>query len=136
MVDELMGKSKDGRSSPEVASVYGHTGGSQASADGESVCVETGRDLGTPEGKRPLHNDNPLEDETETGLDLAPSLFRDSGFSVFRGEERDRHAVFSQAVTRALLGKQGRSGIVRVRVPDMPKCSQVLTVQELRFLLE
>ena len=132
-----MGKNRDRRSSSEIADAQGWTGASGAPVGEEGVCVKDGQAQCASDGRRPVDDGNPSECQTEEGLGAAVVGCRESGFSVFRGKERDRHAVFSQAVTRALLGKQSRPGIVRKQDMDCkPKCSHVLTAQELRFLLE
>ena len=62
---------------------------------------------------------------------------RDAGSAAFRGEERSRHMAFSQAVSRALLGRDaGRIPRRQVRADANASCSGTLTAQELKFLLE
>jgi hypothetical protein len=69
--------------------------------------------------------------------DTARDACRECGFSVFRGEERSRHAVFSRAVALALYRRRGRFGPANgSSAADTMKCSNVLTTQELKFLLE
>jgi hypothetical protein len=80
---------------------------------------------------------DPSENNADEIRDAAVDARCEPGFSAFRGEERDRHDVFSRAVASALIGKRRRNGIIRARdMTDRPKCSHVLTVQELKFLLE
>ena len=137
MVVTVMGKGRDKRSSPDFVDAQDRTGCWHDSVGEEVVCVKAGGAQGASDGMRIVHDGNPSENETEGIPGASASGCRESGFSAFRGEERDRHAVFSQAVTRALLGKQRRPGIVRaLNVDGKPKCSHVLTAQELRFLLE
>ena len=132
-----MGKSRDRLSSWESVDAQDRAGGLDDPVGEEIDCVKAGPDQGASEGRRQVHDGNHSESETEEDLGAASAVCRESGFSVFRGEEGDRHAAFSQAVMRVLLAKQGRPGIVRARnVACKPKCSHVLTVQELRFLLE
>ena len=62
---------------------------------------------------------------------------RGSGSGAFRGDERSRHMAFSQAVSRALLGRgAGRIPRRQARADADASCAGILTAQELKFLLE
>lgn len=131
-----MYKSKGIWSPPESEGVQIRAGGSRGSV-AETLCAESGALDGSSEDRQTVPGANPSGGGTEENRGAAADKGCETGFSVLRDDERDRHVVFSRAVASALLGSRRRTG--GVRSPDLaerPKCSHVLTVQELKFLLE